>query len=474
MKINGQLNEIEFYSDPINPTAIYAEVVIPGDTSPAESYELFVDINDERLKSYIRLFVLGKNSSHLQVNPLLQNAKDIISLYGNPDQVSPRIRTAGTLRDGLIEYDLANRDRQYVRITPQGWTVTKDHQNKFLKKAINSPQVTPTVPSKDLLTLLKPYVNASADDRILFAAWLVQAFCESNHSALLITADRGCGKSTLTKMVRTIIDPSMLKPEPLHPKMDDLITRLTTAYFVAFDNIDGLSKAQSDLFCSAVSGANTSKRALYTTNELVVYELHNTLVFNGIDIVPAESDLADRCLLLKLRRIDEGKRKTDRTIKQKFEQDLPEIMGAIFSTLSEAMRIFPTITLTRMPRMADAYLDMLAIAMALGVSQAEFEEIYFGNLQALDKARADIAIIQAVHEYMTSGFVTGRVLEGTMTEVYNRIKNNYSGSPSDLPKSSSHFSRKLHHEYNALYAAGYTVNIDNTSADSTRIKIIKN
>ena len=33
MKINGQLNEIEFYSDPINPTAIYAPPMTHDTTS---------------------------------------------------------------------------------------------------------------------------------------------------------------------------------------------------------------------------------------------------------------------------------------------------------------------------------------------------------------------------------------------------------------------------------------------------------
>ena len=339
---------------------------------------------------------------------------------------------------------------------------------------MNAPQVTPITSKKDLLTLLKPYVNASADDRILFTVWLVQALCESNHPALLMIGERGSSKSTLTKMARSIIDPSFLKTGVLPQKMDDLITTLTNSYFVAFDNMDEITKAQSDLFCSAITGANASKRALYTTNELAVFELHNTLIFNGLDVAPAESDLADRCLLLKLQHISEEKRQIDSTITQSFKNDLPEIMGNIFSVLSEAMKIYPTLSPQRLPRMSEAYLDMLSIAMALGISEAKFEKIFFSNLQALNKARSNIAIVQAVREYMTSGLVPGRSLVGTVTEVYKKISTNYSGSKSDLPQSASHFSRKLRNEYNALYAAGYTVNIDDTPADGTHIKIIKN
>ena len=257
-------------------------------------------------------------------------------------------------------------------------------------------------------------------------------------------------------------------------KKDDLFAILTNAYFVAFDNTDVLSKEISDILCSAVTGATVQKRKLYTTNELGLYELHNTLVLSGIDIVPTESDLASRCLLLKLKPIEAEKRKTDTELREDFQNTLPEILGAIFNVLSEAMKTIREIQPVRMPRMAESYKEMLAIAVAMGVPESRFESIYNANLTAMDKARADVAIVEAVKEYMESPMVAGRMVSGTATELFNKIRSNYSGSKNDVGNSASSFSRKLRREYRVLYEAGYTVNFNDTGDSHSRIEILKN
>jgi hypothetical protein len=405
---------------------------------------------------------------------MLTDVKDTIALGGNPDVISPRVRTAGTLLKGLIEYDLVNAEHEYVAVSLKGWKITKKTRNKFLKRNTSSAQMTPQQTEKNLLTLLKPFVNTDHDGLILFATWLVQAFCEGNHSALLIMAEQGCGKSTLTKMAQRIIDPYKGQPSVMPSKKDDLFAMLTNSYFVAFDNTDVLSKEVSDILCSAVTGATVQKRKLYTTNELGLYELHNTLVLNGIDIVPTESDLASRCLLLKLKPIEAEKRKTDTALREDFQNTLPEILGAIFNVLSEAMKTIREIHPVRMPRMAESYKEMLAIAVAMGVSESRFEAIYNANLVAMDKARADVAIVEAVKEYMNSPLAKGRKVSGTATELFNKIRANYSGNKNDVGNAASQFSRKLRREYRVLYEAGYTVNFDNTGADGSHIEILRN
>lgn len=474
MRLRGYLEKINFYSDTNDPSTIYAEFTVPPIGANSVPYKLFVGIEDEKLKSYIRQIILPNITDKVSITDMLTDIKDTIALGGNPDVVSPRVRTAGTLLQGHIEYDLNNAEHEYVRVSPDGWEIIKKPRNKFLKRTTSGTQVKPQPTTKSLPSLLKPFVNADREGLILFATWSVQAFCEGNHSALLVMAEQGCGKSTLTKMAQRIIDPYKGQPSVMPIKKDDLFTMLSNAYFVAFDNTDVLSKEISDILCSAVTGATVQKRKLYTTNELGLYELHNTLVLNGIDIVPTESDLASRCLLLKLKPIKAEKRKTDTELREDFQNTLPEILGAIFNVLSEAMKIIQDIHPVQMPRMAESYKEMLAIAVAMGIHETEFEAIYNANLMAMDKARADVAIVEAVKEYMESPLVTGRKVSGTATDLFNKIRSNYSGSKSDIANSVSSFSRKLRREYRVLYEAGYTINFDNTGDSYSRIEILKN
>ena len=466
-------DSIKFYSDVQSDTVIYAEFIIPSDGESMPDRKKFVKIDNALFASYLREIVIPDLTEKTSAGEIIRKVKDRISLWGNQDRVSPKVRTAGKLADGCIEYDLMNDDVQYVRVTAERWGVTKKAKQKFLRGNLSLTQSMPKPPTKPLLDLLHPYVNCDGDSLILFVVWLVQSFCEGNHSILLVMAGKGCGKSTLSKIIRQIIDPSKLEVATMPKKLDDLTVTLTNTYVAAFDNTDELTKEQSNLLCSSVTGATTVKRELYSTNDLCVLTLHNTLIINGIDIMPSESDLADRCLLLNLLPIDSSHRKTDSDIHGRFMADLPEILGGIFDALSKAMTTIHSISPRNLPRMAESYKEMLAIALALGITETHFQTIYNANLNAIDKARSDIAIVQAVKEYMTSQFVPGRKLSGTATELYKKICANYSGHKQDLPKSASHFSRKLNAEHAALYAAGYTVNIDRTHADGTHIEIIK-
>ena len=373
------------------------EVLVPTIGATRTPYKLFTEIDDEKIKSYIRQFVLPDINENISAADLLQEVKDRLALGGNPDMVVPRIRTAGKLLTGLIEYDLNTPSHEYIKIEANSWKVVHKTKHKFLKRNTLGAQVLPKETDKNLLDLLKPLINADRDGLILFSTWLVQAFCMGNHSALLVEAPAGSSKTTLTKMTRRIIDPSNLQTNVMSEKKDDLFTTLSNAYFVAWDNLtDQISKETSDILCSAITGATMSKRKLYTNNGLGVYELHNALLLNGLDLTPSQSDLASRCLLLKLNPLDEKTRKTDSEMERLFNEALPEILGAIFNTLSKAISLIGQIRPIRLPRMAEPYHEMLTIAVALGITETDFDRIYFDNIKALDKARSNIAVVEAV------------------------------------------------------------------------------
>ncbi len=474
MKLNFSDN-IEFYVDKTDPSVIYAEFIVPSDCESSPDRECFVRIDDKVFESYLRVYVIPNIEGKTSAAKLLLDIQDYFNLHGCEDEATPKMRATGYLQDSLIEYDLCSKSQEYVKITQDGWKITKSHQYKFLKGSKNLAQARPKDSNKNLIELLKSYVNVSKKQLILFVVWLVQAFCQGSHHCLIISASHGCGKSTVTKLIGRLISPTKDTAVIMTNSQDHLLTTLTNSYVVAFDNCSNelFDKNQSNILCCAVTGATYSKRESYSTNKQVSFDLQNILLINGIDFCPPEADLADRCLMLNLKPLG-NKRKSDREIEDSFNRDLSEIIGAIFSTIADAMKIYSSIKPSKLPRMLEPYLDMLAIAVALGISQGEFEKIYFENLADIDKARTDIAVVQAITEYMNSSYVKGRKASGTLTEIYKKVYANYSGVKSDLPRSASYFSRKLTEEHSTLYAAGFTINLDNTYEDGTHIDIIKN
>lgn len=467
------IDGVEFFVDKDNDSKIYAEYAVPTLNGTKPKDKMFISLDDYRFASFLRSVIIPKSGMNAKAGDIIRNIRDNIITFGCDDIVDPKVRTAGTLKTGLVEYSLGGRNNRCVRVTSDGWGITNKPRHKFLNHSASLVQVDPTPTDKNLIDLVRPYINADENSVLLFSAWLVQSFCEGHHSALVVSAPRGCGKTTAGRIIRRILDPSRTTANILNHKGDALLTLLTNSYLVDFDNVRSLSCEESDVMCVAVTGGTYSKREAYSTNTNASFKLQNVVVLNGIGIIPTESDFAQRCLLLKLRPINEKTRLTESEIEENFTHDLPHILGGIFDTLAKAMTIMKSLKPKKIHRLADAYLEMLCIAVALGLTEDEFNGIYEENIKAIDKARSETDLVYAVKEYMEK-CVHGRSIEGKVLDVYGKICNSFSGNRSALPKSASAFSRKISTEYSAFQAAGLTVNLDDTYADGTRIKIIKN
>lgn len=109
-------------------------------------------------------------------------------------------------------------------------------------------------------------------------------------------------------------------------------------------------------------------------------------VINGIDIVPRRQDLLSRCLLFELLPISDNIRRTEAEFWSSFDKDLPYISGDIFNIICNALKILETPGDVSSGRMADATKEMLAIALALGISQDDFYTLLSENQEKLKSA----------------------------------------------------------------------------------------
>lgn len=457
-----------FYRDAHNAEALFAEY------KNDQGITCFDRLESLGFRAFLSMksFEITDGKQSLNPDAAITYIRAFFCFYGAPPKVDVYVRTAGDLTQG-IEYDLKDDKRRSVIINQTGWRVTGKKQHKFLTPSTALEQVAPKKTKQNLLDLLRPFINLDGNDYILFVVWLVQAFCSGNHFALLARADRGCGKSTLSRVVRMILEPSEVDISRLPKKLDELINLLSNLYLVCFDNVRNIDQDQSDVLCTAITGATATKRALYTNNDLCVQKLRNTIIINGISVATKEPDLAERFLVVNLKKIDKSKRKREKDFWANFEKALPYILGAIFETLSSAMTHMQSLTLTNMPRMADAFADSLAIALALGISEQEYREIYEENVEKLNKIRQGSPLVEAIGEYMNGPMAGKRFVEGKAEPLVKKIMENYSGKKDDFPGSASHFTRQADNEFDNLKEAGWRVNVDDTGSKGTIVKIIR-
>jgi hypothetical protein len=148
---------------------------------------------------------------------------------------------------------------------------------------------------------------------------------------------------------------------------------------IAFDNVSALPAWLSDALCRLATGGGFATRELYADADEIIFNVQRPVILNGIDYLPERADLADRCLILNLPRIEDTSRKPEKDLYAEFDQALPGILGALLSSVSAALRGLTGIKLPRLPRMADFAEWAVAAEVALGFEPGSFLASYDAN-----------------------------------------------------------------------------------------------
>lgn len=439
--------EVKFFLDEDNPGSVYAEYPL---YNGAMAFEPIESKSFQAFLGYQYRFRSGDN-----LVPDYSKLLTIVSqdqLFKRNNWVRINRRVAGSITKGKIAYFLADENWALVVISKNAWKIGKSKNLKFIRSKFDEAQANP-VGGGDLLQLMRKYINMDEDSFVLFVVHVVQAFSRySSHFAAILSSSKGTGKTTLTKVMRALIDPSATGATLMPSSEGDLKNLLANGYMVCFDNTAALSTKVSNILCAAITGSKEAKRKLYTDCDQIILNLHNLVVLNGIDIVPFKSDLAERSLLFELQPISKEQRKTDDEFWSDFEHDRPQIVGAIFDTLSKAIQLLPSVQRKGLHRMADANMEMIAIAMALGIPQDDFQKILDANKTKLQEAYNQMnPFVDFVVSYMEGRPDVNMAAEALYKDMFAQIV----GSTKFFPDGPSALSRKLNLEKEALFSMGY-------------------
>ncbi|RLF03850.1 MAG: hypothetical protein DRJ60_07955, partial [Thermoprotei archaeon] len=288
--------------------------------------------------------------------------------------------------ENTIYYDLCTDDWRIIKITKDGWVIASHDTPIFRRYTHQRPQV---IPKRDgnLKLLLKHVPLKDESDKKLFLPSVAASMIpHTPHIIIVFSGVPGSRKTTVSKMIKRLVDPSALKVQSPPNDRRELAQQLAHHYLCAFDNISGLTEWQSDMLCRAATGEGFSKRKLYTDEDDVIFEYRRAIVLNGIGGFIQRLDLLDRCIVFELDSVNESERKEERAVWSEFERDLPKIFGGLLNVISEAMRLLPDVREDLygkgLPRMADFCVWGEAIARALGYAEFEFYNAYRKRLKS--------------------------------------------------------------------------------------------
>lgn len=309
------------------------------------------------------------------------------------------------LQDEAIYYDLCDKDWNAIKVTKEGSELAENPPILFTRNKGMREQVQPdlTASAAELPSLVQKHFRFKrAEDSLLFTVYLVSSFLpQIAHVILVLFGEKGAAKSTTMRMVKRIVDPGMQDLLSMPTSKQDLAIILSNTYMPCFDNLDTLSAEKSDMLCMAATGGSFSKRTLFTDSEETILRLKRCVALNGINVVATRADLLDRSIVLELERIPKEERKTEKAVWDAFEADLPKFLGAIFNTLSQALKTYETVELDQVGRMADFTFWGYAIAEVLKLGGQAFLKAYLSNQDcANEEALASHPVAAAVQSLL--------------------------------------------------------------------------
>ena len=277
-----------------------------------------------------------------------------------------------------IYIDLCNDDWQVLKATKSGWSVINKSPVSFIRsKNMRSLKIPNT---KGDINLLKKHINIKEKDFVLIIGWLLMSMQAGTgaYPMLVLRGSAGCGKTTISRMLRELVDPNVATLLS-KPKTGDLRVIGANNHVLAFDNLSGIGANQSDALCKISTGDNQTVRKLYTTNEEFTISLKKPILLNGIDEVAKRSDMASRSIKIELTKLQNYSSET--LIWNAFMIDIPSILGGLLDGLSAALNHYENTRINNLPRMGDFCKWATAAGPAYEWIENKFMLAYRENLE---------------------------------------------------------------------------------------------
>ena len=358
--------DIELFRD--NYGNGHAHVVVDG-------HKEIMACKGERFKqwlSYSYMEQYGDIADPTALSTAIHAIESTAAFKGKEYKLHNRVAKVGD----TIWLDLSDERNRAVKITTAGWEIIDEPPILFRRHIHQSAQVEPQKGGniKDLFKFV--YVTDPAQ-QLLLLVYLVACFIPNfPHVLLYVHGQQGSSKSTFSRILRRLVDPS--RTEVIHMPKDerDLKLQLSRNHLIFYENVDGISTGVSTVLCIGVTGGSSSERLYFTNGEDFIFDFQLNIGINGINISAVKPDLLERCLLFGLKPVEESERRDETELIESFEAARPKILGAILDVVVKALAIRPGVTLAKKPRMADFALWGVAIAQALGHTGEQFLEAY--------------------------------------------------------------------------------------------------
>jgi hypothetical protein len=327
---------------------------------------------------------------------------------GNQREVHVRVAE----HDGAIYVDLCSPEWDAVRITRTGWTIVHDPLVRFVRRREMLPLPPPEQGGP--IDLLRRFVNVEKADWPLLTGYLLGCLHEAGPFPILaLVGEQGTGKSTLSRLLKTVVDPSAI-PVRCAPKDErDLLIAAQGARVLALDNLSHLDEQLSDALCRLATGTGLGTRTLYTDRDETIFRAAKPVIINSITDVITRSDLLDRSIVVSVPPLEPKNRRPEAEYWADFTKVHSWILGCFCDAASMALCETKGSDCIPDVRMLDVALFVAKGETALGLRDGSFLRAYESNRKSANDSIIELSpVAQAVMSLLAeSGYWQGSFVE---------------------------------------------------------------
>ena len=311
----------------------------------------------------------------------LDEAIDLLEARARFDGAECPVHVRVAALDGKLYLDLCDPQWRAVEIDSDGWRVVDNPPVQFIRAPGMLPLPEPTRGGR--IAMLRRHLNVTDEQFILVCACLLAAMrSRGPYPVLVLNGEEGSGKSTVVRRLRALCDPSKVPIRTLPREERDLYIAASHGHVLSFDNVSTLPGWLSDAISRLATGGGFGTRRLYTDSEEVLIDVVRPVILNGIPRFVVRSDLADRCIQLRLSPMPAASRRTESELEAAFQRDRPKILGALLDAMASGLRLQAQVRIAERNRMAD-FEQWAEACIVATFGKGTFLRAYRGNRRAL-------------------------------------------------------------------------------------------
>jgi hypothetical protein len=333
-KLLRLIEDIEFYKD----DAGEAWCIIDGE---------FIKVDSTKFKRYLQREFLYEYDD----TPYSQALKDVIDqaearAFFEGKTVNVPIRVAKV--DGKI---IVDHITDTVTIDKDGWHVGSDVS--FYRPKGMKPLPMPSEDEADVMRVEK-YLNAKNKRVVRLKISALTSWLNPDIASPIVInqGESGTAKSTDARMLRSVIDPSVVALGTPPRNERDLAIDANKSGIICLDNLSGCPPWLSDALCRICTGTAFTTRKLHTDEGRKILQMQKDIILNGIDDVATRGDLRNRSMVFTLPKIDQSDKIEEDKLNKQFRKDHPVILAGLYDAISAGLRADDP-KIGQLPRMAD-------------------------------------------------------------------------------------------------------------------------